>query len=113
MRRTIVFLILFAVLTALVIARALLPEPSIPVMAEASAYGYNVRDLDLPTVTAPEGKVFSGWFRLDTAADGSMEYTQIFAPDADGKAELPAGTKLQPMTLYALFENVSNNGGNE
>ena len=64
--------------------------------------------VDLPAVTAPEGKVFSGWFRLDTAADGSQEYTRVFAPEEDGKVQLPAGTKLQPMTLFALFENVSN-----
>lgn len=60
--------------------------------------------LELPTVTAPEGQVFAGWFRLDTAADGSLEYTQVFAPTEDGTINLPAGTKLEPMTLYALFE---------
>ena len=67
----------------------------------------------LPTVTAPQGKVFSGWYRLDTAEDGSMSYTQVFAPQEDSKAVLPAGTHLTPMNLYALFENASDNGGNE
>ena len=71
----------------------------------------DVSTLELPTVTAPEGKVFAGWFRLDTAADGSIEYTRVFAPDEDGVVELPDGTHLEPMTLYALFEDASENGG--
>ena len=76
-------------------------------------FNENISSLELPTVTAPEGQVFAGWFRLEAAADGSMEYTRVFAPEEDGVVELPAGTKLEPMTLYALFENASNNGGNE
>lgn len=74
-------------------------------------FAEDVSSLELPTVTAPEGKVFAGWFRLDTAADGSTEYTRIFAPDEDGVVELPDGTRLEPMTLYALFEDASENGG--
>lgn len=61
--------------------------------------------LELPTVTPPEGQVFTGWYRLDTAADGSKEYTRIFAPEESGVVNLPAGTKLEPMVLYALFED--------
>lgn len=73
-------------------------------------YAEDITSLDLPTVTAPEGKVFAGWFRLDTAADGSLEYTRVFAPEDDGTVELPTGTVLEPMTLYALFENAPNGG---
>jgi hypothetical protein len=72
----------------------------------------DVTTLQPPTVTAPEGKVFSGWFRLDTAADGSSQYTLVFAPDDSGIITLPAGLKLEPMTLYALFEDAPANGGN-
>jgi hypothetical protein len=72
----------------------------------------DIATLELPTVTAPEGKVFDGWYSLGTAADGSTTYTQVFAPDEDGKVNLPAGTKLEPMTLYALFVNAPENGGN-
>jgi hypothetical protein len=56
-----------------------------------------------PVVTAPEGKVFDGWYRQDIAADGSIQYTLVFAPDETGIINLPAGTKLEPMILYALF----------
>jgi len=73
----------------------------------------DVDSVQVPTVTAPEGQVFAGWFRLDTAADGSMEYTKVFDSAENGTISLPAGTKLQPMTLYALFENASETGGNE
>ena len=76
-------------------------------------YAEDAKKVDLPTVTAPEGKVFAGWFRLATAADGSLEYIRVFAPEDDGIAELPEGTRLEPMTLYAIFENASENGGNE
>ncbi len=76
-------------------------------------YEEDVSTLQLPAVTAPEGQVFAGWFRLDTAADGTSQYTLVFAPDESGSVNLPAGTKLEPMTLYALFENASDNGGNE
>ena len=56
-----------------------------------------------PVVTAPEGKVFDGWYRLVTHADGSSEYILVFSADENGLITLPAGTKLEPMTLYALF----------
>ncbi len=72
----------------------------------------DVASIQPPTVTAPEGKVFDGWYSLGTAADGSTTYTQVFAPDEDGMVNLPVGTKLEPMTLYALFVNAPENGGN-
>ena len=76
-------------------------------------YEEDVTSLTLPTLTAPSGKVFAGWFQLNTNADGSMEYSQVFAPEAGNKVELPSGTTLSPMTLYALFENAPSDGGNE
>ena len=79
----------------------------------SNMYAENAKKVDLPTVTAPEGKVFAGWFRLVTNADGSKEYKQVFSPEADGIAELPEGTRLEPMTLYAIFESADENGGNE
>ena len=72
----------------------------------------DIATLNPPTVTAPEGKVFSGWYRLDTAADGTSQYTLIFAPSENGVITLPSGIKLEPMTLYALFEDAPANGGN-
>ena len=68
-------------------------------------YEEDVTSLTAPVVTAPEGKVFAGWFRQDIAADGSKTYTLVFTPDADGNITLPAGTKLEPMVLFALFED--------
>lgn len=67
-------------------------------------FAEDISTLELPTVTAPEGQVFAGWFRQDTAADGSKTYSLVFAPEESGVVTLPAGTKLAPMTLYALFE---------
>lgn len=68
-------------------------------------YEEDTTSLTAPVVTAPEGKVFAGWFRQDIGADGSKTYTLVFTPDADGSITLPAGTKLEPMILFALFED--------
>ena len=68
-------------------------------------FAEDIATLELPTVTPPDGQVFTGWYRMDTAADGSKEYTRIFAPDESGVITLPAGTKLEPMVLFALFED--------
>ena len=66
-------------------------------------FAEDVKTIEAPMVTAPEGKVFDGWYRQDVASDGSIAYTLVFAPDENGLINLPSGTKLEPMTLYALF----------
>ena len=66
-------------------------------------FAEDVAKIEAPMVTAPEGKVFDGWYRQDVAADGSISYTLVFTPDENGLITLPSGTKLEPMTLYALF----------
>lgn len=58
-----------------------------------------------PTVTAPEGKVLSGWFREVTGEDGKTTMVLVFAPDETGKVNLPSGYELEPMVLHALFDN--------
>ena len=112
MRRTIVFIILFAVLTALVIARAQLPEPSIPVMAESSASGYNIRDLVLPTVTETAGSAIiaemNGYFlaREPTAKNaftGVLRGKNLLLICADEWAPDPTDRSASP-TLYRLAQ---------
>ena len=66
-------------------------------------FAEDVHTIEAPMVTAPEGKVFDGWYRQDVAADGSISYTLVFTPNENGLITLPSGTKLEPMTLYALF----------
>ena len=68
-------------------------------------YADDTTTLNPPVVSAPEGQVFAGWYLLTTAADGTPEYTLVFTPDENGVVTLPMGNKLEPMTLYALFEN--------
>jgi len=58
-----------------------------------------------PAVTAPEGKVFSGWFREITAEDGSKTLSLVFLPDENGTVTLPEDYTLEPMELQALFED--------
>ena len=53
----------------------------------------------------PEGQVFSGWVRQTENEEGQTVLTVMFQPDETGKVVIPEGTVLEPMVLYALFEN--------
>lgn len=61
--------------------------------------------LNMPAVTAPEGKVFAGWAKQTLSANGSTTMTVMFTPDESGAVYLDTDTKLEPMTLYALFKD--------
>lgn len=69
-------------------------------------------ELDTPLVSAPEGKVFIGWYRIDKYDKGTT-YTMAFDPDENGHVNIPNGTTLEPMTLYALFETPSGTDATE
>ena len=69
-------------------------------------------ELDTPLVSAPEGKVFIGWYRIDKYDNGTT-YTMVFDPDENGHVIIPSGTTLEPMTLYALFETPSGTDATE
>ena len=62
--------------------------------------------LTTPVLSAPEGKVFSGWYTEKTV-DGHKELTIMFQPDENGKVTIPSGTTLEPMTLRPLFEDAA------
>ena len=48
------------------------------------------------------------WIYGDTNDDGSITQTVMFEPDpTTGKGALPEGTVLEPMVLYALFEDAA------
>lgn len=64
-------------------------------------YDADCTELTCPTADPPEGKVFSGW--MTETGEAVMEL--VFQPEADGRVTLPAGTRLEPMTLYPLFED--------
>lgn len=67
-----------------------------------------------PVVTPPEGLVFTGWYREIADESGEVILTLAFTPDEDGNIDLPDGTILEPMKLYAQFaEAGSTDGGNE
>lgn len=57
-----------------------------------------------PILEVPQGKVFSGWATL-TEEDNSSVYQLVFSPDETGRVNIPEGTVLEPMTLYAVFED--------
>lgn len=63
----------------------------------------DAKTLTLPAVTAPEGKVLSGWARQEKDSNGKITMTIVFKPDESNTVVL-SDAKLEPMTLYALFE---------
>ena len=62
--------------------------------------------LTTPIISAPEGKQFAGWVRESYDDAGVKTLTIMFVPDESGNVTLPAGSILEPMTLYALFEDI-------
>ena len=69
----------------------------------------NLKELVTPLIPTPEGKVFSGWVRETVNEDGSITKTVMFEPDpVTGKVAIPEGTVLEPMVLFALFEDAAD-----
>ena len=62
--------------------------------------------LTTPILSAPEGKKFAGWVRESYDENGTKTLTIMFVPDESGNVTLSAGSILEPMTLYALFEDI-------
>ncbi len=68
-------------------------------------YTTDAKQIITPIIPTPEGKVFSGWVRQAIAEDGTTTLTVVFQPDETGRVAIADGTNLEPMTLYALFED--------
>ena len=65
----------------------------------------DVDEIQLPMISAPEGKVFAGWALESIDWNGVKTVSIVFEPTENGVVTLPAGTILEPMTLFAHFEN--------
>lgn len=61
------------------------------------------RSFTPPAASAPEGQRFAGWAVREKSGN-SVTMTVRFRPEEDGTVVLPAGGALEPMTLYAVFE---------
>ena len=64
----------------------------------------NSKELQTPLVSAPEGMVFVGWMAQMPNEAGELEWNLVFTPEDNGHVDIPFGTTLEPMTLYAYFE---------
>lgn len=75
-------------------------------LLETQMVSSTASQLTLPAVTPPEGKVFVGWFRETLDENGSPVLALAFKPDeTTGLVSLSSGTILEPMELYARFED--------
>lgn len=72
---------------------------------DSDFYDTEIHTLTCPMVSAPEGKVFSGWMVEETDEKGQTIMNIIFQPDEKGVVAIPAGATLEPMTLYPYFED--------
>ena len=70
-------------------------------------YDTDASNLTAPVLSAPEGKVFAGWGLKGVDENGRNTLTIVFQPDAEGKVVIPEGTILEPMVLYAYFQDAS------
>lgn len=70
-------------------------------------YDTDASNLTAPVLSAPEGKVFAGWGLKGVDEDGRNTLTIVFQPDSEGKVAIPEGTVLEPMVLYAYFQDAS------
>ena len=70
-------------------------------------YDSGINTLTCPVVSAPEGKIFSGWMVEETNEKGQTVMDLLFQPDENGVVNLPASGSLEPMTLYPYFEDVA------
>ena len=66
----------------------------------------NASTITAPVISAPEGQVFVGWFIKTVDEKGQPVMNMVFAPGEDGVIQVPYGTTLEPLTLYAVFENI-------
>jgi len=74
-------------------------------------YDTDSKDLTIPVPAAPSGKVFTGWYRKDVNENGTTTATVIFSPDESGHVAV-SGITLEPMTLYALYQNADEVAAN-
>ena len=68
-------------------------------------YPTTIRQLNVPVISAPEGKVFDGWYKETLDENGNKTYDLVFPGNDSGIVAIPDGYELEPMVLYALFTN--------
>ena len=77
------------------------------VVLDSNFHDSSINTLTCPTISAPEGKVLSGWMIEETDEAGQPIMNVVFQPDDDGVVAIPTGATLEPMTLYPYFEDAT------
>lgn len=74
---------------------------------QSDFYDASSTQIQCPVIPAPEGKQFSGWMTEGKNENGDTVMNLVFQPDENGKATIPVGVSLEPMTLYPFFESTT------
>lgn len=77
------------------------------IVLDSNFYDIGIKTLTCPVVSTPEGKTFSGWMVEGTDESGQQVMNVMFQPNENGVVTIPAGTTLEPMTLYPYFEDTA------
>ena len=75
------------------------------VQLSSDFYDAESKQLTTPVITAPEGKVFSGWVKEEIDDEGEKTLVLVFTPGENGVVSVSDDYTLEPMTLFALFED--------
>ena len=75
------------------------------VVLNSNFYDSNINTLTCPTVSVPEGQVFSGWMVEGTDEMGRPVMNVVFRPNENGVVSISSKSSLSPMILYPLFED--------
>lgn len=72
-------------------------------------YDTDISSLTTPLFSPPDGQVMTGWYRNATDENGMTVRVLVFTPDSSGNVVIPEDLDLEPMTLYAQFEDINPN----
>lgn len=70
-------------------------------------YDTDLQEITTPLLSDPNGRAVTGWYREEIDGNGMVKRILVFTPDSDGNASIPEGTRLEPMTLYAQYDDIS------
>lgn len=70
-------------------------------------YDTDLQELTTPLLTNSSGHTVTGWYLEEIDGNGIAHQILVFTPDSNGTVLIPEDVKLEPMTLYAKFDDIT------